>query len=48
MRIGTRPVSPTHEAHQVRGAVARRHEVDQRDGAVGGFEARLQDQGVVA
>ena len=29
-------------------AVAQRHEVDQRDGALGGFEARFQDQRVAA
>jgi len=37
-----------HEPHQIGGAVAKRHEVDQPSGALLGFEARLEDQGVVA
>ena len=35
-----------HPAHDMRAVDARRHEIDQRRRAVGGFEARFQDQRV--
>ena len=36
-----------HQPDDVGGVAARRHEIDQRDHAVGGLEPRLQDQRIV-
>ena len=33
-----------HQAYDIGSLAARRHEIDQRDNAIGGFELRLQDQ----
>src|SRR6185437_6199533 len=39
----------THdEAHDIRGLAARRHEIDQRDDAIGAGELRLEDERVAA
>jgi hypothetical protein len=42
------PAPTDHDAHDVRGFAPWRHEVDERDGAVGSLEIRLEDKGVVA
>ena len=47
IRILTRPLNAAHQPHDVGRVAARRHEIDQVDDAVGGFEPRLQDQRVV-
>jgi len=42
------PAPPDDDAHHVRGLTARRHEVDERGGAIAGRELGLEDQRVVA
>jgi hypothetical protein len=37
-----------HHAHHVRGPAARRHEVDQRDGAAVGLEGGFENERVLA